>query len=353
MAGGDVRAVLQYVPQFGGRTFVIQFDEDLPEPAVAEALLDLKSLQVVGVRLVIVIPAGDLAVMSERATELEIKFAVIEETEIDDRLSAVRRTIERGQAAFVRGDKPDLLEGPAIEIGVELSAAKVIALAKGPGILKDGKPLHAVPSSTTEELLPELEEAELLRRAAEVCESGVSRVHVLDGRQQGVLVEELFSNEGVGTMVHADSYREVRALREEDVPELLAMIGRSVRREHLVPRDYEDVLERSEDFLVLCVDENVVGCVALHAFDHRGEIACLYVKQSHEGLGYGRLLVKAAEDKAAGEGLKSVFALTATASSFFEGMGYAPDDVANMPEERAKKLAESTRDSDIFSKSVS
>ena len=48
-------------------------------------------------------------------------------------------------------------------------------------------------------------------------------MHILDGRQQGVLADELFSNE-VGTMVHADSYRDARALREDDVPELLAMI---------------------------------------------------------------------------------------------------------------------------------
>lgn len=353
MAGGDVRAVLQYVPQFGGRTFVIQFDEELPKSAVAEALLDLKSLQAVGVHLVIVIPISDLSAMSERATELEIKFALIEKSEDEERLVAVKRTLERGQAAFVVGAQPRLLEGAAVNLGIQLPAAKVIALAQGPGILKEGKPLHAVPCSVVGELLPDLEEAELLQRAAEVCERGVSRVHILDGRLQGVLVAELFSNEGVGTMVHADSYREVRALREEDVSELLAMIGRSVRREHLVPRDYEGILERSEDFLVLCVDENVVGCVALHPFDHRGEIACLYVKQSHEGLGYGRLLVKAAEEKAVEEQLQMVFALTATAGSLFEAMGYQRDEVQNLPGDRARKLTESARESAIFSKVIS
>ena len=53
MAIGDVRGVLQYVPLFRGRRFVVIFDEGLPEPAVAEALLDLKALQEVGVNLVI------------------------------------------------------------------------------------------------------------------------------------------------------------------------------------------------------------------------------------------------------------------------------------------------------------
>jgi amino-acid N-acetyltransferase len=92
----------------------------------------------------------------------------------------------------------------------------------------------------------------------------VPRVHVLNGRRQGVLVDELFSNEGVGTMVHADSYRMIRPLREEDIPELLGMIGRSVRRTKLVERTYEDIQSRIGDFHVMTIDDNVVGCVALH-----------------------------------------------------------------------------------------
>ena len=62
MAIGDVRGVLQYVPLFRGRTFVVLFDEGLlPQPAVAETLLDLKALQEIGVRLVIGVLGGDVA----------------------------------------------------------------------------------------------------------------------------------------------------------------------------------------------------------------------------------------------------------------------------------------------------
>ena len=102
--------------------------------------------------------------------------------------------------------------------------------------------------------------------AARICRMGVPRVHLLDGHLQGALTSEIFSNEGVGTMVHTDSYREVRALREEDIPELLAMMGRSVRAAHLVPRTYEEVARRLGDFLLLTVDDNVVGSVAVHSY---------------------------------------------------------------------------------------
>jgi amino-acid N-acetyltransferase len=96
-------------------------------------------------------------------------------------------------------------------------------------ILIDGAPAHAIRAAEAESLTgrTDVAGAALLRAAAVACHRGVPRVHVLNGRQQGVLVDELFSNEGVGTMIHADSYRVIRELREEDIPELLGMIGRS------------------------------------------------------------------------------------------------------------------------------
>jgi amino-acid N-acetyltransferase len=142
-------------------------------------------------------------------------------------------------------------------------------------------------------------------------------------------------------------------LREEDIPELLAMIGRSVRRAHLVPRDYDEIVERRPDFLVLSVDDNVVGCVAVHSYaGNVGEVACLYVKQSHEGIGYGHTLVAAAEEKARALGLERVFALTNRASQFFVSLGYRECPLERVPEARRKKLVESSRQSAVLEKDL-
>ncbi len=181
------------------------------------------------------------------------------------------------------------------------------------------------------------------------------RVHVLNGRQQGVLVDELFSNEGVGTMVHADSYRVIRPLREDDIVELLGMIGRSVRNSHLVPRDYADIEKNLTDYSMMDIDGNVVGSVALLRYpdSDSAEIACLYVKQSHEGLGYGIELVKYAEQQAAELGLGSIFALTNRAADFFQGqLGYSELPVGAIPAERQQQLLASDRDSRVFGKDL-
>lgn len=355
MAVGDVRGVLQYVPLFRGHTFVVILDEGLPEPAVAEALLDLKALQAVGVNLVIVVRGSKLAGMAvdDRATDIEIKFARVEE------LEGVAAVLSRGQAAVLEWSEDAILGEEMSLLAVSLGAAKLIGLVNGPGVRRGGRPLHAVPCSRLAELTADegeeepVEGASLLKAAAAACEAGVPRVHVLDGRRQGVLAEELFSNEGVGTMVHTDSYQEVRPLREDDVPELLTMIGRSVRAAHLVPRDYEEIVEKAEDFLILCVDDNVVGCVALHRYaDGFAEVACLYVKQSHEGLGYGKVLVQAAEHRARKLGLASVFALTTRAVRFFENLGYKAGLPESVPGERMRKLAESARQSTVLVKEL-
>jgi len=142
---------------------------------------------------------------------------------------------------------------------------------------------------------------------------------------------------------------------EEDIAELLAMIGRGVRDSILVPRSYDDIRRKATDFLIMTLDGNVVGSVALHAYANRvGELACLFVKQSHGGNGYGQTLVKAAEEKAQQQGLMKIFALTTGASKFFtQQAGYQALNLDTIPRERYELLQASERRSLAFGKDIS
>ncbi|MDP7106009.1 MAG: hypothetical protein QGH41_02965, partial [Roseibacillus sp.] len=126
MAVGDVRGTLQYVPMFRGRTFVVVLDEGLPEFAVAEALLDLKALQEVGVNLVIAVAGeekGESAV-ADRAMDIEIKFARVET------LDEVASVLERGQAALM-SCRAGVLGEEMSSLGTGVEAAKLIGLVNG------------------------------------------------------------------------------------------------------------------------------------------------------------------------------------------------------------------------------
>lgn len=351
----DVREVLQYIPQFRGKVFFVLIEAGiLPEPAVAESLLDLAVLEDLGVKLVLGVLGGDLKDLYDWTLECEIMAARVSRP-ITDPL-AVRETLDilaRGQSAVIDASATGPLDLPVVDFARGVGVAKIITLLEE-AILIDGAPAHAIRAAEAESLTgrTDVAGAALLRAAAVACHRGVPRVHVLNGRQQGVLVDELFSNEGVGTMIHADSYRVIRELREEDIPELLGMIGRSVRRTKLVARTYEDIQSRLGDFHVMAIDDNVVGCVALHEYREEAcaEVACLYVKQAHEGRGYGIELVRHAEALARERGIPRVFALSNRAADFFVGkLGYSPATVLDLPEERRVQFEASGRDSLVFS----
>jgi amino-acid N-acetyltransferase len=351
----NVREVLQYIPQFRGRTFLVLIEAGLlPEPAVAETLLDLAVLEDLGVKLVLGVLGGDLKDLYDWTLECEIMAARVSKPITDP--GAVNDALEilaRGQSVVIDASGTGPLDPPVVDFAKGLGVAKIITLLEE-AILINGVPAHAIRAADALALTEQTDGpgAELLRAAAEACNRGIPRVHVLNGRRQGVLVDELFSNEGVGTMVHADSYRIIRPIREEDIPELLGMIGRSVRRTKLVARTYEDIQSKLEDFRVMAIDDNVVGCVALHEYREEGtaEVACLYVKQAHEGRGYGIELVKHAEQMARDRGIPRVFALTNRAADFFsKRLGYHNATVADLPKKRREQFEASGRDSLVFS----
>lgn len=351
----DVREVLQYIPQFRGKVFLVLIEAGLlPEPAIAETLLDLAVLEDLGVKLVLAVLGGDLKDLYDWTLECEIMSARVSRPIRDgDAVRETREILARGQSAVIDASSVGPLDEAVVDFARGIGVSKIIALLEE-ALLIDGAPAHAIRAADALALTERTDGAgaELLRAAAKACERGVPRVHVLNGRRQGVLVDELFSNEGVGTMVHADSYRVIRELGEEDIPELLGMIGRSVRRTKLVARTYEDIQSKLGDFRVMTIDDNVVGCVALHEYPEEGtaEVACLYVKQAHEGRGYGVELVRHAEEMARGRGIPRVFALTNRAADFFsKRLGYRAATVEDLPGKRRREFEASGRDSLVFS----
>lgn len=348
----DLRGLLHYVPQFQGKLFVVDVDwKVLSETSQAEVVMDLCALQSIGVGLVIVSTEQELESIIDWAVDHDFRSSVIADGATVERIKGV---IERGQAALLMREDI-LLAGNLIEVSVSLGASKLIALTDFQPLMEKGKQLKFLRVREIKDLDFQLrgKEQQLLNAAASACDAGVERVHLLDATEPGALLDELFSNEGVGTMVYGGTYRHIRLLKEEDISELLGLIGRSVRRTHLVPRSYEQISEALEDYAVMEVDGHVVGCVALYTYDDLGEIGCLYVKQTHEGTGYGADLVSFMEIRAKERGMRSVFALTNRAAKFFtQQMGYNEFAVDSIPIERLRELHESGRNSQAFIKDL-
>lgn len=344
----DIRGLLQYVPLFRGKVFVIEIEWLSVNDAVkAEIMMDLAALQSVGVKLVISMLPEQVQDFYDYSAELEFRVTTSVKSCADEDLAAL---LERGQA-FVVGRESEFISDSLIALCSSLHASKLICLSTIPELLDASgavvKFMHISEASENASVAHPTQ-----KQAVKACQSGVPRVHLLDVSQQGVLINELFSSEGVGTMFYADSYRAIRQVTEEDISEMLGMIGRSVRNTHLVPRTFEEVKNNIDAYYVMEVDDNVVGCGALYEYGDCAEVACLYVKQSHEGTGYGASMVEFLEQKAKSKDLVNVFALSNRAADFFKGIGYEEMIIEDLPRERYKKLTESGRESRAFKKSV-
>lgn len=351
----NVRSVLEYVPYFRGKLFFVHIAQSLlASSELVDALLDLDALQEIGVRIALIAEGNTTQQLYDDAVACEMRAALITDPlqKAEASLSRLQTILDRGQipilASHEEGNFPDTI----IYAAVALGAAKYIAIMEKHCVpCKDKFPIHAILESDVTRTAPTLSYGHLLEEAAHVCRQGIPRVHLLDGQRRGVLVDELFSEEGVGTMVHADSYREIRPLQEEDIPELLSMIGRSVQDAKLIARTYEDVAQRIQDYYILTLDETIVGSVAIHLYPDQcaAELACLYIKHRHEGLGYGRSLVAHVEKLAREAGMRHVFAISRSAVEFFrDRMHYNEWSRDLLPPERLAHLQESKRNSGVF-----
>lgn len=347
----DIRGLLQYVPLFRGKVFVIDIDwASADDAAKAEIMMDLLALQSVGVKLVISMSCEQAQDFFDYATEIELLVSSAVRSCTDSGLSEL---LSRGQAFVVeRESESELISDSLIALSVSLNATKLICLSSTPKLLDaDGdvvKFMH-ISEFAKNEIISE-QSGSVRLQAVKACQSGIPRVHLLDVCHQGILINELFSQEGVGTMFYRDSYRAIRPITEEDIAEMLGMIGRSVKNTHLVPRTFEDVRDHIEAYYVMEVDDNVVGCGALYEYEDCAEVACLYVKQSHEGTGYGAAMVKFLEETALSKNITTIIAISNRAAHFFEGLGYHEMNIQDLPPVRLQRLTESGRQSRAFKK---
>jgi amino-acid N-acetyltransferase len=249
----------------------------------------------------------------------------------------------------------------AVEVAIALQAAKVIFVAESGLSAPDGTRLAQLSVADAKEMYkakgPKYDVSMLskLRYAALACQEGVPRVHIVDGTQDEALLAELFSNEGVGTMIHGDEYQQIRKARTSDVPALLSMMQQSVDDAALVPRSRDQIQSKIKDFFVLELDGNPVGSVAVHSYEEDGrkiaELACLFVRRSHKNKNHGRKLVAFAEETAKQRGCEVIFALSTQAFRFFEEkMGYLVSDPDALPPSRREKYDKSGRNSKVLVK---
>jgi amino-acid N-acetyltransferase len=187
-----------------------------------------------------------------------------------------------------------------------------------------------------------------LTLALRASKAGIERVHLIDARESGAVLRELFSNRGSGTMIYADDYESIRPLKTKDIADILRIMEPLMKQGVLIRRNSQDIQEKKEDYAVFEIDSSVHACGALHDWgEGQGEIAAVATDPAYTEMGLGRRIVRCLIDRAEKQGLSRVFVLTTQTQDWFESLGFREDSVKNLPE-RKQKNYDRSRKSKVF-----
>ncbi|MDR0486823.1 MAG: amino-acid N-acetyltransferase [Treponema sp.] len=187
-----------------------------------------------------------------------------------------------------------------------------------------------------------------LKLALRASRAGIHRVHIIDGREEGAVLKELFSNLGVGTMIYADEYDSIRAFHSGDLPDILRLMEPLMQQGILVRRSAEQIQENQDDYAVFEIDGSIHACGALHdRGEAQGEIAAVATDPLYKDMGLGRRIVGYLIEKARKKRMRRVFVLTTQTQDWFESLGFGEAPVDSLPEQK-RKVYDQSRKSKVF-----
>jgi len=249
-------------------------------------------------------------------------------------------------------------EDVGVAVAGALGADKLVLFADGDGysdpggaLVRELGPAQAREAGALEETPEDVRRA--LAVAVRACDGGVRRVHLVNRHLDGALLLELFTRDGIGTMVSADGYEGVRGASIDDVGGILELIAPQEDEGILVRRSRDRLETEIENFTVIERDGMVIGCAALLPFAAEGvaELACLTVHPDYRQAGRASALLGRLERQARDSGLGTLFVLTTRTAHWFLEHGFAPGSLDVLPAER-QRLYNFQRNSKVFVKQL-
>lgn len=227
----------------------------------------------------------------------------------------------------------------AVEVAKSLQAVKLVYLNTEGGVRGSQGVIRQMTVEEAEVVLRQ--ERELLSPAAvtklthavRAGKEGVERVHIINGREQEGLLGEVFSNEGIGTLIYTNEYQAIRLAQKRDVRALYNLLQRGMRADELMRRTRAELERNIGEFFVFEMDHNPVGCAGLRMYpsENMAELFSVYVDPRYENQGIGGKLIAYGETLARSRGVDVLFCLSTQAINYFIQRGGfrlgTPDDL--------------------------
>lgn len=275
---------------------------------------------------------------------------------------AIRRYLDEGTIVLLSpiGYSPtgEIFNLSAKEVAtaaaMQLKADKLIFLTDERELCdEDSQVLHQMTPSEAEEHLKRAPEPPhpYLIAAIKAVRHGVRRAHLVDPASDGAMLLELFTRNGVGTLVTSDSYDNIRQATIDDIPGLLELIEPLERDGILVRRSRERLEMEVNHFTVMERDGMIIGCGALYPFPEDGmaELACLAVHPDYQRQGRAETIMELIEQKAFKLNIKKLFVLTSRTAHWFVERGFQAGEINDLPMQK-QALYNFQRKSKVFLK---
>ena len=190
-----------------------------------------------------------------------------------------------------------------------------------------------------------------LEVAIRSCQKGVKRAHLISYRLDAALLQELFTRDGSGTMISADTYDEIRSARLEDINGILELIRPLEERGVLVRRSRERVESELECFVVNVRDNAIIACAALYPYkeSRSGELSCFAVERSYREQGRGDRILAEIIARASALGVEDLFVLTTQTEHWFKERGFESVSAERLP---GAKLYNHDRNAKVLVRSI-
>ena len=266
---------------------------------------------------------------------------------------AIHRQLDSGAivlmgpvAVSVTGESFNLTsEEIATQLAIKLKAEKMIGFCCSlPFFIQAGEIVSELFPNEAQARVEELEADEdynsgtvrFLRGAVKACRSGVRRCHLISYQENGALLQELFSRDGIGTQIVMESAEQIRRATINDIGGILELISPLEQQGILVRRSREQLEMEIDKFTIIQRDNTTIACAALYPFPEEkiGEMACVAVHPDYRSSSRGEVLLERIAAQARQMGLSKLFVLTTRSIHWFQERGFTPVDIDLLPESK-------------------
>ena len=279
---------------------------------------------------------------------------------------AIHRQLDSGAivlmgpvAVSVTGESFNLTsEEIATQLAIKLKAEKMIGFCSSQGVTNDDGDIvsELFPNEAQARVEAQEEKGDynsgtvrFLRGAVKACRSGVRRCHLISYQEDGALLQELFSRDGIGTQIVMESAEQIRRATINDIGGILELIRPLEQQGILVRRSREQLEMEIDKFTIIQRDNTTIACAALYTFPEEkiGEMACVAVHPDYRSSSRGEVLLERIAAQAKQSGLSKLFVLTTRSIHWFQERGFTPVDIDLLPESK-KQLYNYQRKSKVL-----